>query len=391
MHFRRQVFVKSAAMAKVKVLQLHPDYNIRSTDIADLGEQIFKALPKERYTTITGFFQGEPAEDQPESCADKSVYFRMRDNQLSGLRIGALWTLYRYIKKEQVDVVICNRYKPINMMLTLSRFLDVRLCIGIVHAFGDYKRRYRRNQVKKRADGKWQFVSVSPAVKEYLLALDCGFEGKTTPITNAIDAVKAEEVILDKQAARIELALDTSAVVIGAIGRLVKLKGHANLVKAFSKINREYPKAQLIILGDGPEKESLQKLVASLGLQERVHLAGFVPDALRLIKAFDIFVMPSFREGLGLALLEAMCGKVPIIASNVPAMLPLIEGAGGIAVEPDNINSISKAISQYLELTDAERAKRGAKAYQYLLGSHSIEDFREHYLQLIEEGLKRNE
>ena len=375
-------------MKKIKVLQLHPDYNIRNIDIADLGEQIFKALPEERYTTITGFFQGGPAEGQPESCADKSVYFRMHDRQLSGLRIGALWTLYRYIKREQVDVVICNRYKPINMMLTLSRFLNVRLCIGIVHAFGDYKRPYRRRQVQKRADSKWRFVSVSPAVKEYLQELDCGFADKTTAITNAIDTVKADTVILDKQVARAELGLDASVTVIGAIGRLVKLKGHANLINAFAAISQTYPNAQLVILGDGPEKNNLQELVASLGLQERVHLPGFVSDAIRLIKAFDIFVMPSFREGLGLALLEAMCGKLPVIASNVPAMLPLIEGAGGIAIEPESIENISAALAQYLELTEAGRAELGAKAYQYLLENHSIEDFRVSYLQLIEEGLK---
>lgn len=378
-------------MKKVKVLQLHPDYNIRRVDISDLGEQIIKALSKERYTTITAFFQGEPAEGQPQSAADKSVYFRMRDEQLSGLRIGALWTLYRYIKKEQVDVVICNRYKPINMMLTLSRFLDVRLCIGIVHAFGDYKRHYRRAQVKRRADSKWQFVSVSPAVKEYLLGLDCGFAGRTTPITNAIDTAKAETVIVHQRVARAELGLDASVTVIGAIGRLVKLKGHANLIKAFSEISNEHPNAQLVILGDGPEKQSLQQLITSLGLQGRVHLMGFVSDAIRLIKAFDIFVMPSFREGLGLALLEAMCGKLPIIASNVPAMFPLIQGAGGIAIEPDDIRSISSALTQYLELTQDERVELGDAAYQYLLDNHSIEGFRSAYLQLIEEGLKRNE
>lgn len=376
-------------MKKIKVLQLHPNYNIKKVDISDLGEQIFKALPSDRYTTITGFFLGEPSEGGAVSCADESVYFRMKESQLKGLRLFALWKLYKYIKQEKVDVVICNRYKPINMMLTLSRFLDVKLCIGIVHAFGDYNRRYRCKQVKKRANSKWRFVSVSPAVKDYLLGLNAGFSGKTVSITNAIDTAKADDVIVDKASARNELRLDQSIKVIGAIGRLVKLKGHANLINAFSKVADAHPDTHLVILGDGPERNNLQQLIESLKLQDRVHLMGFVPDAIRLIKAFDIFVMPSFKEGLGLALLEGMSGKLPVIASDVPAMLPLIEGAGGLSVPPGDEASLAAALKQYLLMTDEQLEAKGIEAYDYLVSNHDIDEFRRQYRTLIEEGLAK--
>lgn len=379
-------------MNKIKVLQLHPKYNIKRIDISDLGEQIFKALPEDRFTTVNGFFAGRPTEDEPISCADQSIYFDFTDKQLKGLRITALWTLYKYLKKEQFDVVICNRYKPVNMLLTLSRFLNIPLCIGIAHGFGDYDRAYRRKQVKKRINKKWKFVGVSPAVKDYLLGLKSGFtEKNTVSITNAIDTDKAKEIILDKSSARAELSLDQSIEIIGALGRLVPLKGHANLIKAFASISIDYPNAHLAIIGDGREKNNLQNLIVNLKLEDRVHLLGFQPDAIRLAKAFDIWVMPSFKEGLGLALLEGMCAKLPIIASDVPAMLPLIKGAGGIVIDPHNIEEIAEALKAYLDKSVQERVDLGEKAYKYLTSNHSINEFKVEYLKLIEDGLKRDE
>lgn len=378
-------------MSKIKVLQLHPKYNIKKIDISDLGEQIFKALPDDKFATVNGFFVGRPTESEPISCADQSIYFEFTEKQLKGLRITALWTLYKYLKKENFDVVICNRYKPVNMLLTLSRFLNIPLCIGIAHGFGDYDRAYRRKQVKKRINRNWKFVGVSPAVKDYLLGLKSGFtEENTVSITNAIDTEKAKEIILDKPAARMELGLNQSVEIVGALGRLVPLKGHANLIKAFALISSDYPNAHLAIIGDGRERNNLQTLIVNLNLEERVHLLGFQPDAIRLAKAFDIWVMPSFKEGLGLALLEGMCAKLPIIASDVPAMLPLIKGAGGIIIDPHSIKDIAAALKVYLDKSTKERVEIGQRAYEYLVNNHSIEDFKVQYLELIENGLKSN-
>ncbi|MBP5151114.1 hypothetical protein HUS90_35540, partial [Pseudomonas protegens] len=129
-----------------------------------------------------------------------------------------------------------------------------------------------------------------------------------------------------------------------------------------------------------------------------------------------IWTMPSLAEGLGLALLEGMSGQLPVllaehldivfflqigigllalggqlpvIASNVPAMLPLIEGAGGLAVEPANVSALVTALDAYLGLSDEELAAKGQQAYAYLQKEHDIEVFREEYRQLIDSGLSQ--
>ncbi|CDZ94644.1 glycosyl transferase [Pseudomonas saudiphocaensis] len=374
---------------RIKVLQLHPDYNIKAHDFADLGEQIFKALPDDRYETVNAFLRGRPAPGAPESRAHRSVYFELSDAQLKGLRIRALWALYQFCRAEQFDVVICNRFKPVNMMLQLTRLLKVPLCIGIAHGFGEYDRFYRRRQAKRLIDKSWRFVGVSPAVKQYLLDCDCGFtESNTVAITNAIDIEQAKALQLTREEAREQLGLDPSVRLIGALGRLVPVKGHIYLIRAFASLKDRHVDAQLAIIGAGREEKNLLAEVDRLGLTGRVHLLGFRADALQYVRAFDIWTMPSLAEGLGLALLEGMSGALPVIASNVPAMLPLIEGAGGIAVPPADSSALSGALDTYLSLSDAQLREKGNQAYQYLVENHEIFSFRQKYLSLIEGSLK---
>ncbi|BAO59884.1 group 1 family glycosyltransferase [Pseudomonas protegens Cab57] len=375
---------------RFKVLQLQPDYNVKSHDFADLAEQIVKALPAERYEVTAAFLRGRPGPNDPVSRAAHSVYFEFSDKSLKGMRLRAMWRLYQFCRKEQFDVVICNRFKPVNMMLTLNRWLKVPLCIGISHGFGEYDRLYRRRQTQRLIDRHWRFVGVSPAVKQYLLDCQCGFTDQNTwAITNAIDIEQAEALQHSRERSRELLGLAPDVRLIGALGRLVPVKGHTYLLQAFAQLKDKYPKTQLAIIGAGREEANLRAEIERLGLQGRAHLLGFKENALQYVRAFDIWTMPSLAEGLGLALLEGMSGQLPVIASNVPAMLPLIEGAGGLAVEPANVSALVTALDAYLGLSDEELAAKGQQAYAYLQKEHDIEVFREEYRQLINSGLSQ--
>ncbi len=373
---------------RYKVLQLQPDYNIKQHDFADLAEQIFKALPAERFETTMAFLKGKPGPGQPVSRADRSVYFEFSDKALKGMRLKASWQLFQFCRREKFDVVICNRFKPVNMLLQLNRWLKIPLCIGISHGFGEYDRFYRRRQAQRLIDRAWQFVGVSPAVKQYLLDCKCGFtDANTHGITNAIDIDQAEALQLDRAEARTQLGLAQGARLIGALGRLVPVKGHIYLIQAFAALKDKYPGAQLAIIGAGREQSRLQEEIERLGLSGRAHLLGFKENALQYVRAFDIWTMPSLAEGLGLALLEGMSGHLPVIASDVPAMLPLIEGAGGVAVTPADVPSLTAALDSYLALDDQTLRAKGEQAYQYLTHHHDIEMFRQKYLEMIESGL----
>lgn len=215
---------------RIKILQLQPDYNIKNHDFADLAEQIINALPKEHFECVTGFLCGHPESGQPVSHADRSVYFGFSNAQLKGLRLRVLWRLYRFCRRERFDGFIGNRFKSVNMMLWLNRWLKIPLCIGISHGLDEYERAYRRRQAKLLIDKHWRFVGVSPAVRQYLLNCHCGFTAdNTVAITNAIDLAQAETLQLSREEARRQLDLPQDVRIIGAIGRLVPEIGRAHV------------------------------------------------------------------------------------------------------------------------------------------------------------------
>ena len=372
----------------IKVLQIQPDYHENSHNYSDLAEQIVAAFPKERYIVTSAFIRGKPSKEHPASRADKTVYFDFPNSALSGWRLKLMWTIYRFCRKEKFDVVICNRYKQVNLLMLLNRWLKIPLCIGISHGFGEYAALWRRQRAKLLIDESWRFVGVSPAVAQYLLDQRCGFtEKNTTAITNAIDISEAESQQLSRHEAREALGLPLEPRLIGAAGRLVSVKGHLYLLQAFARIAEKHADAALAIIGEGKERLHLEAEIARLGLHGRVHLLGFRAGAKRYVRAFDIWAMPSLSEGLALALLEGMSGHLPIIASNIPSLLPLIEGAGGQSVPPRDVNALADALDRYLSLSAADLRKKGESVYEYLCKNHSIEKYRSEYLGLVENAL----
>ena len=276
------------------------------------------------------------------------------------------------------------------MLMSLNRRLGIPVCIGISHGFGEYEPFWRRQRARLLIDDAWHFVGVSPAVKQYLLDRKCGFtEENTTAITNAFDITQAETEQFSRQQARELLNLPQAARIIGAAGRLVKVKGHIHLIQAFAKVSGKHPDTHLAVIGEGREEANLRAEIARFGMQEKIHLVGFFPGAKRYVRAFDIWTMPSLSEGLGLALLEGMCGHLPIIGSRIPAMQPLIEGAGGILVPAGDAAALAEALDRYLSLPPADLVSTGEKAYEYLCKNHSIAEYRAKYLDLVENALSR--
>lgn len=373
----------------IKVLQLHPDYNVKSNDVSDLAEQIIKGLPSDRFEVTSAYFSGSPRIDQPRSIAKNVHYFNLSDNDMRGMRLKALWKLYRFCSVHRFDVIICNRFKTISLLLQLNKLLKVPVCIGISHVLNEYDRFYRRLQIKLFADSYWKFVGVSEAVASCLISYKCGFNLENTCfIPNAIDISKAESSQLSKEEARSLLGLPQDKLIIGTIGQLFARKGHRYLISALANLQHKFPNAHIGIIGRGEEEENLKTQIAQLGLQDRVHLLGYRENALQYVRAFDIWSMPSMKEGLPLALLEGMSGHLPIIASDIPEMRDIILGAGGLATPPKNIAQLTKALENYLSLSPSNLVAKGEQVYNYLLKNHSIEAYRNAYKELIESQLK---
>ena len=121
-----------------------------------------------------------------------------------------------------------------------------------------------------------------------------------------------------------------------------KTKGLAYLIEAAKEVN-----AQFVIIGEGGQRPQLEKLIKQYQLQEKVILTGRIPDAYKYLKAFDVFVLPSLKEGFPWIILEAIAAEVPIVATNVGALPEILPQE--FLVEPGNAQVLAKKIGWMLE------------------------------------------
>jgi glycosyltransferase involved in cell wall biosynthesis len=172
-------------------------------------------------------------------------------------------------------------------------------------------------------------------------------------IPNGIDIGAVQRAVLDKQAACALLGVSPEPVIVGCAGRLVPVKGHTYLLRAFQKlapqIGATLPDARLVLLGGGALEQPLREEAASLGIADRVVFAGHRPDVHRLLGAFDVFAMPSLQEGLGLAALEAAAAGIPIVASRTGGLPEIIEHeVTGLLVPPTDVDQLAASLARVL-------------------------------------------
>ncbi|MBN1420380.1 MAG: glycosyltransferase [Planctomycetes bacterium] len=175
--------------------------------------------------------------------------------------------------------------------------------------------------------------------------------------------------------------------IVGAVGRLVPVKGYDVLIRAFAEVARRHPRALLAIVGDGEERGALEALVSRLGLSERVHLAGFQSPTGPWIERFDVFALPSRSEGLPVALLEACALGRPAVASAAGGIPEVIrDGQNGLLVPAEDPGRLAAGILSLLE--DPARARTlGEAARATLEGRFSARAMAKAYLRLYEELL----
>ncbi len=191
-------------------------------------------------------------------------------------------------------------------------------------------------------------IAISEAVKRFAVQVEGAPEHKISVVYYgmAYRWISDDEVHSARQGIRAELQLEPDAMLLGMVCRLVEQKGIPYALAAFHSICARFPRARLVIAGDGALAVELRRLGDALGISNRVHWLGWRSDAARLIAAFDIVLMPSLWEGFGLVLLEAMSKRAPIIASRVSAIPEVVShGETGILIQPGDAQSLARAMT----------------------------------------------
>ena len=148
---------------------------------------------------------------------------------------------------------------------------------------------------------------------------------------------------------REEYGLPAEGPMVGVVARLEPEKGHPTLLEGWVQVAAAIPDASLLVIGEGSRREALETMAAELGLAGRVVFTGRRDDVPAVTAALDVAVLPSYREALGLTILEAMALSRPIVASNVGGIPEMVEdGVTGLLVPPHDADALAAAIIRLL-------------------------------------------
>jgi glycosyltransferase involved in cell wall biosynthesis len=154
---------------------------------------------------------------------------------------------------------------------------------------------------------------------------------------------------MSREEARRSLGLGPDQPVVLSIGRLTHMKGHRHLIDAVPELAGRFAGLAVVLVGDGPLRDSLAKRTAALGVAGNVCFPGHRPHARRLLVAADVFVLPSRHEGMPLAALEAMEAGLPVVASRVIGSDEVVEdGVTGTLVRPGDPAALGAAVARLL-------------------------------------------
>ena len=167
-------------------------------------------------------------------------------------------------------------------------------------------------------------------------------ENRVFQIHNGIDL----RPFLDNQD-KASLNVENGATVITCVAEMHPRKGHKVLIEAFQRLQRAYPVLHLVLVGTGSIENELK---AKYGANPHLHFLGWRKDIPQILRASDLFVLPSLREAFGLSIVEAMASGVPVVATDTGGATDIIEnGKSGILVPPGDSDSLAMAIKTLLE------------------------------------------
>lgn len=153
-----------------------------------------------------------------------------------------------------------------------------------------------------------------------------------------------------REEARQHLRLPQNAFVIGTIAELTRNKDLTTLIKAASMLKQSGHQFLIAIIGKGEDGKKLEALIEKEKLKQHVQLLGFVPNASRYLKAFDIFVLPSLKEGLPYVLLEAGQAELPAVGSNIAGIEDIIvHKKTGLLFNPKNANDLAAKLERLVQ------------------------------------------
>ncbi len=320
------------------------------------------SLPKNKYnvSVITG--AGGTLKNKLEKNGIKAYEIKNLKRDMSLLsEIKSFITIFKIIKRERPHVLHLNSPKASGLGALAGRMLGVSKIIQTVHGWSFNE---NRDATSKKIIWFFSWVTVLLCHKTIVIAENEELEALRMPwvsknkvslIKNGVEQIKFKE----KEVARVDLLLHSGKIDVGdvlwlgTIAELHKNKGLKYAIEAVSKIKIPFV---YFIIGEGEERKSLEKFIKDKKLENRVFLPGFMDEANLNLKAFDIFLLPSIKEGLPYTILEAGLASLPVIATSVGGVPDIIQNdVTGILIKKESAIDIDSALKYLISNPDRQK------------------------------------
>ena len=286
----------------------------------------------------------------------------------------SLWRLYRYLRRTRFDVI--HTHTPVAGLIgrVAARLAGVPFVVYTAHGFYFHEGMslpVRRFFVSlERFGGRLSDLVLVQSEEDYHEALRERImpRERLVHIGNGVDPTLFGRDINPEAAAAARISLGLiGGPIVGFVGRIVREKGVMEFVRAAVAVRRLHPKAKFVMVGAPLESDRddcwthVRELAEELGIAEALCMTGYRKDVPVLLSLFDVFVLPSYREGMPRALLEAMASGIPVVASDIRGCREEVEeGITGVLVPPRDHERLGESISMLLN--SSERARRMGEA-----------------------------
>lgn len=252
--------------------------------------------------------------------------------------------LRRIVEDEKVDIIHAHTRVSQVAALLAARLTGVPF---VTTCHGYFRRRLRK------VFDTWgsTVIAISGAVKQHLEE-DLGVDaGRIALVYSGVDTARFDGEMSDDEVREAKRSLGLKdGPVVGTIGRLSPVKGQAYLVDALALLIAKRPAIQGLIIGDGAEKEALRSRARALGIEDSVRFVSSNVDTRRFLSLMDVFVFPSVKEGLGIALLEALAAGRACVASRIGGIGDIItDGLNGLLTAVGDPPGIAGAVLRLID------------------------------------------
>ncbi|MEL6107994.1 MAG: glycosyltransferase [Planctomycetota bacterium] len=295
--------------------------------------------------------------------------------------VGVVWRLARLMRSRQIDAVITVGAGDKMFWGRLAAFVArVPVIASALHSTGWPDGVGKLNRLLTPITDA--FIAVADSHGDFLREFERFPERKVHVIRNGVDCDRFLPSDVNRRDVRNELGLPEDARLAGLVAALRSEKNHSMLVRAAAELRESFPELHWLVVGDGPERASIESLISELDVADRVHLLGTRHDTPRIVSALDVFTLCSLNEASPVSILEALACGVPVAASDVGSISEsILPAKTGFLFPSQDLDAMTTVITKLL--TEVDRETMGRQGRDLVQQTGSLDSMVRGYQDLV--------